>query len=76
MVKMTILTKPMYGLNVIPTKTSTQIFTDLERAILNFIRKNYKPWITKTTLNSRRTARVLTIPNIKFYYRTTVIRTT
>jgi hypothetical protein len=43
MVKMTILTKPMYGLNVIPTKTSTQIFTDLERAILNFIRKNYKP---------------------------------
>jgi hypothetical protein len=40
---MAILTKAMYRFNTIPVKIPTQHFTDMERAILNFIWKNKKP---------------------------------
>jgi hypothetical protein len=41
-VKMSIFLKPIYRFNVIPTKISTQFFTDLKRTILNFIQKKKK----------------------------------
>jgi hypothetical protein len=36
-VKMTFLSKAIYRFNTVPIKISTQLFKDMERAILNFI---------------------------------------
>jgi hypothetical protein len=54
----------IYQFNKILIKIPIQFFTDLERAILNFIGKNKTnktKTITKTILNNERTSRGITI---------------
>jgi hypothetical protein len=46
----------------------------MERAILKFIWKGKKSRIAKTIFNNKRTARELTIPDLKLYYRAIVIK--
>ena len=71
--KITILPKAICRFNAILTKIPAQFFTDLERAILNFIWKNKKPRIVKTSLNNKRTTGGIASPDLKLYYRAIVI---
>ena len=58
----------------ITIKTPTHFFTELERAICKFILKK-KPTISKTILNNRRMSFVITMPDLKLYYRAIMIKT-
>ena len=72
---MAILSKAIYRFNSIPIKIPTQFFSDLKRTTLNFIWKNRKPRIANTILYKKGTFRGITIPDIKLYYRATVVKT-
>ena len=72
-VKMAMGTKAIYRFNAIPIKIQRQLFLDLKRTILNFIWKNKQTnkqtRLAKTTLNNKRTAGHIIIPDFKLHYR-------
>jgi hypothetical protein len=74
-VKMAILPNAIYRFNAIPIKIPTQFFTELERAISNSSGITKKPRTAETILNNKRTSGGITMPSLKLYYRTIVIKT-